>query len=158
MCQVQIEKKENYILNPIIGEYDYPSKQTQELLTLPISKDGNVLIYGASGSGKELLLTTMLYSLISTYSPHEINAYILDFGSEVLNNFVGAAHIGDIIHSGQNEKIENMFKFIKTEITNRRKKFLSYNGSYIDYIKNTGEKIPNILIIINQFLKMSRLA
>ena len=28
-------KKENYILNPIIGEYDVPNKQEQHLLTLP---------------------------------------------------------------------------------------------------------------------------
>ena len=142
--------KENNILNPIIGEYDLPSKQYQGLLTLPISKEGNVLIYGSSGSGKENLVTTILYSLISCYSVHEVNTYIIDFGSEVLNNFEAAPHVGDIIRNGDEEKTENLFKFINTEITNRKKKFMSHNGSYYDYVTNTGEKIPSIIIIVNQ--------
>lgn len=143
--------KEDYVLNPIIGEYDYPSKQTQGLLTLELSKEGNTIIYGSSGSGKENLITTILYSLISNYSVYEVNSYILDFGSEILNNFEAAPHIGDIIHSGDDEKIENLFKFINNEIKFRRKKFMNSNGNYFDYVKNNEEKIPNIVVIINSF-------
>ena len=143
--------KEDYILNPIIGEYDYPSKQTQGLLTLELTKEGNTIIYGSSGSGKENLITTILYSLISNYSIYEVNSYILDFGSEVLNSFEAAPHVGDVIHSGNDEKIENLFKFINNEIKYRRKKFMSSNGNYLDYIKNNEEKIPNIVVIINSF-------
>jgi len=144
-------KKEDYVLNPIIGEYDLPSKQYQGLLTLPLMKDGNSIIYGASGSGKENFLTTLTYSLISNYHPNEVNIYMLDFGSEVLNNFEAAPHVGDIIHSGDDEKIENLFKFINDEISIRRKKFISSNGNYQDFIKESEEKIPNIIIIINSF-------
>jgi len=143
--------KEGYVLNPIIGEYDLPSKQYQGLLTLPISKEGNTLIYGSTGSGKENLLTTILYSLVNYYTPYEVNSYILDFGSGILTNFEEFPHIGDIIHSGDDEKIENLFKFISNEINIRKKKFLSHNGNYFDYVTNTGEKIPNIVVIINQF-------
>jgi len=144
-------EKKDLDLDLIIGEYDYPSKQKQDLLTLPISRDGNVLIFGASGNGKENLLTTILYSMIKYYSVYEVNSYILDFGSEVLNNFENASHIGDIIHSGEDEKIQNLFKFINTEMNRRRKLFIKHNGNYTDYVKNTGDKIPNIVIIINQF-------
>ena len=144
-------EKEEFVLNPVIGEYDYPSKQSQGLLTIPISNEGNVLIYGSSGSGKENLVTTLLYSLFTTYSLNELNTYILDFGSEVLNNFESAPQIGDIIHSGDDEKIENLFKMINSEIAIRRKKLLSSNGSYLEYIKKSKESMPNIIIIINQF-------
>ena len=143
--------KEDYILNPIIGEYDDPSRQQQGLLTLPLSQDGNVIIYGSSGSGKEHLLTTILWSIISNHSIQEVNTYILDFGSQILNNFEAAPHVGDIIHSGMDEKIENLFKFINSEISKRRKKFVSFNGNYSDFIKESDEKIPSILVIINQF-------
>ena len=123
-------QKEDYVLNPIVGEYDDPHKQQQNLLTVPLSKDGNFLLYGASGSGKELFLTTLLYSLITTYTPDEVGIYILDFGTEVLNNFTESSHVGDVVHSGEDEKIDNLFKYIKTEIDLRRKKFLQFNGSY----------------------------
>lgn len=145
-------KKEDYFLDVIIGEYDYPSKQKQGLLTIPMSQDGNALLYGSSGSGKENFITTMIYSIISNYSINEVNLYILDFGSEVLNNFEICPYIGDIIHNGEDEKINNMFKMIDEEINLRRKTFASFNGNYTDYVKGTKEDIlPNIVIIINSF-------
>ena len=35
-------------INPIIGEYDDTDNQRQMLLTLPISKEGNTIVYGLS--------------------------------------------------------------------------------------------------------------
>ncbi|MBR6690242.1 MAG: type VII secretion protein EssC [Bacilli bacterium] len=150
-------QKENFVLNPIVGEYDEPHRQKQNLLTVPLSKEGNFLLYGASGSGKELFLTTLLYSLITTYTPEELGIYILDFGTEVLNNFTDCSHVGDIVHSGEDEKLENLFKYIKSEIDFRRKKFLQFNGSYEDFIAKSEQKIPNLVIVINQFDVFSEL-
>lgn len=144
-------EREPFILNPIIGEYDHPSKQKQGLLTLPLSEEGNAIIYGSTGSGKENLLSTIIYSLSTSYSYKEVNIYVLDFGSQVLSNFEAMPHVGDIIHSNDDEKIENLFKFVNTEIDIRRKKMLSYNGNYRDFIKSSDEKMPNLLIIINSY-------
>ncbi len=142
---------EKFVLNPIIGEYDDPSKQHQDILTIPLSKEGNAIIYGSSGSGKENLLTTLIYSLISSCSIEEVNIYIADFGSHVLSSFDAAPHVGDIVYSGDDEKIENLFKMLKSEIKMRKKLFLNYNGSYEDYIKSTNEVLPNLVIVFNSF-------
>ena len=75
----------------------------------------------------------------------------MDFGSEVLNNFVESSHIGDIVYSGEDEKIENLFKYINSEIEFRRKTFLSFNGNYHDFIAKSDKKIPALVIIINSF-------
>ena len=40
------------VLEPIIGEYDDPFNQRQGVLTLPLTEEGNCLIYGSVGSGK----------------------------------------------------------------------------------------------------------
>ena len=74
-------QKENFVINPVIGEFDVPTMQQQFILTLPISKEGNALIYGSAGSGKENLITTVLYSSMINYTPQEVNYYIVDFGS-----------------------------------------------------------------------------
>lgn len=50
------ECSKKYIIEPVIGEYDDPASQKQGLLSLPITEDGNTIIYGAAGSGKSLLL------------------------------------------------------------------------------------------------------
>ncbi len=144
-------EKEKYILEPVIGEYDIPNMQQQNLLTIPFSKEGNVIIYGMAGSGKENFITTMIYSSMITYTPEEVNYYILDFGSEVLKYFEKTPIVGDILYINDSEKISNLFKFIQDTINERKKIFADYNGDYEMYCKSTGITIPHIVIIINNY-------
>ena len=140
---------EKNIINPIIGEYDDPDNQKQNILTLPISKEGNTIIFGSAGSGKELMLSSIVYSTIISHDSKEVNFYILDFGAETLTMFKNAPHIGDVILSTEKEKIENLFKMILQIIEERKKIFVDYNGSYDFYINHGGKQIPLIVVIIN---------
>ncbi len=142
-------KKRNYFINPIIGEYDDPANQTQGMLTLPISEQGNVIIYGSGDSGKDEFASSFVYSCITTYSTQELNMYIMDFGAETLQNFREAPQIGDVMINGEDEKIENIAKMLNSEMNKRKKLFMSYNGNYQDYIKMSGQTLPNIVVVIN---------
>ena len=149
-----LEKKYNYqaiknVINPVIGEYDDPENQVQNILTLPLSDEGNTIIYGSAGSGKELMLSSIIYSSITTHDTREINFYIIDFGAETLTMFKQAPHVGEVILSNDLEKIDNLFKMISSIIEERKKIFIDYNGSYDFYIKHGGKQIPFITIIIN---------
>lgn len=143
-------KKDIYI-NPIIGEYDDPVNQSQYLLTLPISELGNTLIYGTPGSGKELVLTTIVYSCAVTYTPEDVNFYILDFSSETMLNLRNLPHVGDVVLSQDKDKLENLFKIVNTYLEERRRTFVNYAGSINEYKKATGKKVPSIIIMINGF-------
>ena len=144
-------KKENFILNPIIGEYDAPAYQKQGLLTLPISKNGNTLIYGMANSGKENLLTTILYSLMTYHVADEVNVYVIDCGAEVLNSFRTSPIIGDIMNSSESEMIKNLFKKLNEELEKRKDLLKDYNGDYYYYVTHQENIIPNILCIINNY-------
>jgi len=137
------------VINPIIGEYDDPDNQKQNVLTLPLSVDGNTIVYGSGGSGKELMLTSIVYSTITKHTPKEVNFYILDFGAETLTMFRNAPQVGEVILSGETEKITNLFKLIMQTIEERKKLFTDYNGSYDFYINHGGKQIPMLVIIIN---------
>lgn len=136
-------------ITPIIGEYDDPDNQLQNILTLPISNGGNTIIFGAAGSGKELMITSIIYSSITSHDSKEINFYILDFGAETLTMFKNAPHVGDVLLSTESEKIGNLLKMVAQISEERKKLFLDYNGSYDFYIKHGGKQIPLIVIIIN---------
>ncbi len=144
-------KKEDYIINPIIGEYDIPSRQEQSLLTLPLTKEGNALVYGSSGSGKENFITTLLYSSSLYYSPEELNYYIIDFGSEALKMFNDYPIVGDIVNSSDDEKIKNLYKMLNATIEERKILFSDYNGDYYTYCKNSGKSVSSIVVIINNY-------
>ena len=144
-------KKENFVLNPVIGEYDVPSMQEQRLLTVPFTKEGNMLLYGTAGSGKENFITTMIYSSMIAYTPQEVNYYIMDFGSEALRYFEGSPYVGDIVYTSDSEKIDNLFKMIQKEMAVRKQLFANYNGDYLTYCRNSGSSVPNMVIVINNY-------
>lgn len=148
-------KKKNYNIIPIIGEYDDPFNQSQGLLTLPLNCEGNAIIYGISDSGKDELLETLVYSIITNYDTSETNLYLLDFGAETLMNFAEAPQVGNVILNGEDEKLSNMIKLLNSEMNKRKKLFTSYNGNYNDYIKMSRIGIPNIIVIINGIEVMS---
>ena len=105
----------------MIGEYDDPANQRQMLMRMPISKEGNTVIYGVAGSGKTTFLSTLVVSLMNEHTPEEVNLYLLDFSSETLTWYKDAPHVGDVVLSHEAEKIENLFKMLDREIAEERK-------------------------------------
>lgn len=143
-CQIK-----NNNINPIIGEYDDPDNQRQNVLTLPLSSEGNAIVFGSAGSGKELMLSTIIYSAITTHDSSEVNFYLLDFGAETLTMFRNAPHVGEVLLSSDSEKISNLFKMILQIMDERKKIFVDYNGSYDFYINHGGKQLPLMVIVIN---------
>ena len=136
-------------IKAVLGEYDDPNNQKQGILTLDFNDGGNTLIYGSSG--KEILLSSLIYSLIINHSSDEINIYIIDFGSEMFGTFQAAPQVGDVVFINESEKLTNLFNKISKELDRRKKLFSDYNGSYNLYIKNSGKTLPQIIIILNNY-------
>ena len=93
---------ESYNLKAVVGEYDDPNNQRQDLLILDFNENGNTLIYGSDD--KEIMLSSIIYSLIINHSAEELNIYVLDFGSEMFSIFSDAPQVGDVIFINQEEK------------------------------------------------------
>lgn len=138
-------------LNPTIGEYDNPYNQKQDIFCLPISDTGNAAIFGAAGSGKTDFLNAMIYSLLKENTPDEVNLYILDFAAETMWMFAKAPQVGEVMFSHDSEKISNLFKVLYKEIAGRKKKFAAYGGNIDEYVKDSGEKVPRIVIAVNNY-------
>ncbi len=136
-------------IKAVIGELDDPNNQRQDLLLLDFNEGGNTLIYGVSG--KEIMLSSIIYSLIINHSSDEINIYIIDFGSEMFGTFTNAPQVGDVVFINEQEKLVNLFNTISKELERRKKLFSDFNGSYNLYIKNSGKTLPYIIIIINNY-------
>ena len=147
-------KKYSYNASPwnieaIIGEYDDPNNQKQGLLKLDFNDGGNTLIYGING--KEIMLSSIIYSLITMHTSEEINIYVIDFGTEMFGTFVQAPQVGDVVFLNESEKLNNLFNTISKELERRKKLFADYNGSYNIYIKNSGKTLPRLLVFINNY-------
>ena len=142
-------KPKKWNITAIIGEYDDPNNQRQDLLTLELSNSSNTLIYGVEG--KEIMLTSIIYSTIIMHTPEEVNFYIIDFGTEIFSMFKTAPQVGDVIFISENEKLTNLFNTLNQELERRKKEFIDYNGDYNLYIKNSGKTLPRKIVIINNY-------
>lgn len=138
-------------LNPVIGEYDDPFNQRQEVLTIPFSDEGNCLVYGAAGNGKTTFLTSLCYALIRHHSPEEVNLYLMDFGSETLRAFEKAPQVGAVITSSEEEKTINLFKMLKKEMERRKALFAEYGGDYASYCNAGKTDVPNVVVMVNNY-------
>ncbi len=143
--------KENFNINPVIGEYDDPYTQSQHIMTLPISEYGNVGLYGKTGSGKELFIQSLVYSLTTTYTIQELEIYILDFGAEILRSLEANPIVGNVVTINEVDKIDGVLKYVLNRIAERKMLFADYGGNYDQFIKTSGKAVPHILIILNNF-------
>lgn len=144
-------KVNNNVIDPVIGEYDDPSKQLQNVMKLNLSNGGNAIIYGNAESGKETLISTMVYDIITNYTPDLVNMYILDFGSEALKIFKNAPHVGDVILANEKEKMARFFMMLQKELKERKELLSDYNGDCELYTKMTGKVLPQITVILNNY-------
>ncbi len=133
---------------PIIGEYDDPQHQSQGVVSLPITTDGNIFIIGISGMGKNTLLSTIIYSTIITHRPEEVNFYIIDLGAEKLKKFSKAPQVGDVLNINDKNKISYLFYMLEAEL-NKRKKYYSENGGdFATSVRNGKGIFQNIIVIL----------
>ena len=144
-------KKVDCDINPVIGEYDAPEMQLQGLLTMPITRQGNWIIYGMADSGVDEVMSSIVYSCITTYAPQELNMYLLDFGAETLRNYRKAPQVGDVVFQNDTDKVINLFKMIESMMASRKKLFADFGGNYISYCRESGKFVPNIVVMINGF-------
>ena len=151
-----LEKKYNfkpvaYDVRAIIGEYDAPERQEQNLLTYDLAKEGNTVIYGNDEIERENILNAILYSICKTHSSKEINIYAIDYGSEQLRIFSGFPQVGGMVYLGDDEGLKNLFKLIMEEVKSRKKKLIPFGGTLEAYNSRNEKKLPQIMFVINNY-------
>ena len=142
---------EPYKVDAVLGEYDNPTNQKQNILTIPLTDNGNTIIYSISSSDRDRALNSIIYSTVMYHSVDEINYYIIDYGAETLRIFSKMPHVGDMVFTGEKEKLNNLFKMLDEKIDERKKLFADYSGQYVNYCKASPNKLPLIVIIINDY-------
>ena len=139
-------------LCPSIGLIDDPANQRQFPLTLDIGNMGHILLVGAPGTGKTTFVQTMIYSLVTSYSPELVNLYILDFGGRTMGYYKYLPHTGGVIFSEEADRLDKLFKLLRKELESRKKKFSEYGvGTLKAYMEASKKKIPALIVVIDNY-------
>ncbi|MGN1318655.1 MAG: type VII secretion protein EssC [Lachnospirales bacterium] len=139
-------------IDPIIGLYDEPENQKQNVLDVNFGQNGHFILYGAPGTGKTTFLQTLIYALAQRYSPELVNMYVLDFGSRSLSYCKFLPHVADVMFSDDEDKIKKLFSRINIELGLRKKALAEYGvGNLLSYMQASNNKLPAIILIIDNF-------
>lgn len=115
----------------------------------------HALVAGATGSGKSTLLHTLIMSAMLHYSPDLLNLYLMDFksGTEFkVYDSKRLPHIKLLALDAMQEFGESILENLVDEMERRSEKFKSVGASKLgEYVKLSGEAMPKILIIMDEF-------
>ena len=139
----------------LIGKWDNLYQRKQPVLTSSLTNDGNVVLYGAGGSGKQIFLQAAIDSMLMWYASDRLHLYILDFDSDVLKEYLGFPQVGDVISLDEGEKINNLFKTLEQKLRQRKKLLSTVGGSFNKYNDTHDEVLPSIVIVIHSYAKFA---
>jgi hypothetical protein len=111
------------------------------------------LIGGATGSGKTVLLHNIICWTAWNYSPDEVQFVLLDYkeGTE-FKVYESLPHAKVLSIHSEREYGISVLEYISAEIERRGKKFKEVNAQNIaTYREKTGEIMPRLLVIIDEF-------
>jgi S-DNA-T family DNA segregation ATPase FtsK/SpoIIIE len=109
-------------LNALIGLLDDPANQRQTPLMLSLAEqDGQLIMVGAPGSGKEMLARTLLVSLARTHTPDELHFYLLEFGGQALRALEDLPHVGGIFTPLDDERVRRLFRLLLDSLERRKR-------------------------------------
>ena len=134
-----------------IGKYDIPALQKQGVQTIDPMKDGHYGIFGIPGSGKTVLLKTILTSMGLHYSPKKVKVTILDAGNWGMSEFAAMPHVQEVILNQEEKKINLFISRMRKEMEARKRAFLKHAISSLSaYWETVSEDIPALVIMVDQ--------
>jgi len=126
---------------------------TGKAIVSDIQKMPHLLIAGATGSGKSVCINTIIMSLLYKNSPDNVKMVLIDPKVVELNIYNGIPHLLIPVVTDP-KKASHALNWAVAEMERRYKLFAQNNvrdiHSYNKKYKNSAEKLPKIIIIIDE--------
>ena len=120
----------------------------------------HILLGGKTGSGKSNFLHVLISGLCAKYSPEELQLYLLDYKAGVeFNSYAKPVlpHARLIATQSDVEFGLTVLRHLESELENRAELFKhsdNIKGEFKYYRFETGQKLPRILLIVDEFQKL----
>ena len=116
-----------------LGTVDLPLEQRRETLVLDLSgAGGNFALVGGPQTGKSTALRTIVQALSLTYTPQEVQFYVMDFGGGTFAGFAGAPHVAGVATRDTEEVRTRMLAEIAAIMDDRERYFRAHGIDSMD--------------------------
>lgn len=152
VVQPAVAWKQEKSLSFLLGMADIPQAQKQEAVSINLSKDGHVLLYGSPGTGKTTFLQTAAMDLARKHSPKALTMYLMDFGTNGLAPLSKLPQVADTMLLDQAEKIAKFVRIMERELNRRKKLLADYGVGTLElYRQASGQEEPAIVILLDSY-------
>ena len=131
-----------------IGIVDNTFLAEQRVLNVDLSGDP-LIIFGAAGRGKTTFLKSLLISLAAQYSPADLHIFALDFGRGGLKALRKLPHVGGIVDTNEEERVERLIRMLRNIIDERQLKIQAYDSLADHNAKNPDAAFPSVVVAID---------
>lgn len=131
---------------------DVPEKQLQESAVFVPDRDGSLVIYGTSGSGKSTVLKTIAASAGMRPDKGRVQVYCLDFASGALGSLTVLPHVGSVVDGSDVERIQRLLRTLDGELDRRSSAFSKASAASVqEYRDLVDPNMPRILLLIDNY-------
>ncbi len=134
-----------------LGIIDLPDRQEQPTLTFHADQDGNLAIYGVSGSGKSAALRTVAVAAGYTIKGGPCQVYGLDFGNRGLDVLSDLPHVGTIVNGSDHERVARLITHLEQLVSARSEAWAKVNASTITAYRRLADRPdePRIIVLVD---------
>ena len=137
-----------------LGVADIPGEQRQAIAYFRPDALGSLLVMGAGGSGKTVLLRTIAAAAALPRSGVTTHVYGLDFAGRGLQMLSGLPHVGAIVEAQDGERVIRLLRDVRARIEDRSRRFSAVRaGSLPEYRAAPGGRAdePRILVLLDGY-------
>jgi len=141
-------------LTAVVGLLDDPANQRQIPFCLDLAdQDGQFVLVGAPGAGKESWLRTLVMSLAYTHAPDEVHFCLLEFGGQALRVFENLPHTMGVFTPLDEERIKRLLLLLGDSLEERKNQCSKAGVDSLVKLRELqpGAAFPAIVVIVIGF-------
>lgn len=135
----------------VVGLVDRPSDQTQLPLVIDYAKDGHLLIFGSSGSGKTEALRTIAVSATSGTPTDAAPPYVyaLDCGGGGLSVLADLPSVGSVVQEQNLDRCLRLIRMVHRTVADRNATLASHGAADTAGLATMGVALPRVHLLID---------
>lgn len=136
----------------VLGLADDPARQRQDPARYRPDVDGNLAVFGTSGSGRSTVLRTVAAAAAAAGEP--VQLYGLDAGGGALSALKVLPQVGAVVTGDDDERVERLVRTLRTLVADRARRYGESRAATITEYRLTagaGEE-PRVLLLVDGFV------
>ncbi|MGN6303033.1 MAG: FtsK/SpoIIIE domain-containing protein [Angustibacter sp.] len=130
---------------------DDPDHQQQPVVSFRPDLEGNLAVFGASGSGKSVLLRSLAVAAGYTVRGGPCHVYGLDFAGRGLSMLESLPHVGAVVHGSDDERMQRLLGHLRETIDERAERYSRVSAATITEYRRLADapQEPRVLLLVD---------